>query len=116
MTEDQTVSVTAEISGAIASVKLQSSQWELNIHGSLHEFAQLARIDETDWATRRVLRVGVCAGSPTFWCAEASVVMLLIGADDEAWDIAMVIQRPTIDEIVTAVAAADTPMDAISGH
>lgn len=109
MSEEQPVAVKAQVSGAIASVKLQSAQWELNIHGALHEFAQLARIDETNWATRQVLRVGVCAGSPTFWCAESSVVMLFIGADDETWDIALVLQRPTIDEILRAIAPTDQP-------
>jgi hypothetical protein len=44
---------------------------------------------------------GRSAGSPVFWCSDGDVATLLIGADDESWDIAATIPLDLIEVIVT---------------
>lgn len=43
------------------------------------------------------------AAAPVFSARNDNTVSLLIGADDETWDIALIIPRDTIDVIVREV-------------
>lgn len=108
MADEDLVSVTVDGDGPTVCLKLQSARWEINVHGTRDEFSQLSGIDETDWAARRVINIGSSAGSPTHWCIESSDVVMLIGPDDETWDVALSLQRSVIDQIL-ATLAADGP-------
>ena len=68
-------------------VKLQSETWELNIRATTDELWKLAGIEKTDWVQRRVLKVGTCANAPVWWNERDGTVYILVGNDDEAWDI-----------------------------
>ncbi|RCG31722.1 hypothetical protein DQ384_09270 [Sphaerisporangium album] len=86
--------------GSTVVVKLQTETWELNIRAPLADLARLHDIRQADWASRRSLAVGTCAGSPVFWTANEDQATILIGHDDETWDIGISLPIETVDEIV----------------
>lgn len=54
------------------------------------------------------LRIGSSAGAPAWWSVEqdeTGMLSILIGADDESWDIAILLPLDTIDEIIREVDA-----------
>jgi hypothetical protein len=60
------VDVTVEArndAGNPGAVKLQGETWELVIWATTDELWTLAGIENTDWAQRRTLKVGTCAGA-----------------------------------------------------
>ncbi|GAA2145381.1 hypothetical protein GCM10009727_45850 [Actinomadura napierensis] len=80
---------------------LRAETWELHIRAPLADFSRLSGIRDADWDERRSLRIGVCAGAPVFWAMADDQAVLLIGQDDETWDIALTIPLTTADEIAT---------------
>ncbi|MGK5551705.1 hypothetical protein ACSNOI_08825 [Actinomadura kijaniata] len=81
-------------------VMLQADAWELHIWAPLADLARLSGIRAANWDERTSLNVGTCAGAPVFWSAsEAETATILIGADDEAWDLALTVPLATVDEI-----------------
>jgi hypothetical protein len=87
-------------------VKLQSPTWELNVRATPEELARLAGIRDADWAARRSLHVGESAGSAVHWSATGDTVTVMVGADDETWDFALMIPVATVDSIVSEAATA----------
>jgi hypothetical protein len=71
--------------------KFSAENWELNVRASAAEFAALGRIESADWDARGSIRAGVAAGSPVMWSCSGRDVSVLIGHDDETWDIAFTI-------------------------
>lgn len=71
--------------------KLSSDEWEFNVRGSADEFVALERIASADWSSRGSLRAGVSAGRAVHWSCSAGVVLILVGQDDETWDIAITV-------------------------
>jgi hypothetical protein len=82
-----------------AVVKLQTEAWELNIWAPLADWMRLRGIKEADWDARRSLPVGTCADAHVFWVANGEQAMILIGQDDETWDIAVTVPLGTVDQI-----------------
>ena len=82
-------------------MKLQGGTWELNIWAPLADFARLRDIREANWDARRSLAVGTCAGSRVFWASDDECVTILVGHDDETWDMAVTVPLSTADEIVS---------------
>jgi hypothetical protein len=79
---------------------LQSETWELHIRASLADLARLSRIRDARWDERGSLQIGTCAGAPVFWAvSENDQATLLIGQDDETWDLALLVPLTTADEI-----------------
>ncbi|MDL4820949.1 hypothetical protein [Actinomadura opuntiae] len=78
---------------------LRAETWELHIRAPLADFSRLTEIRDAHWDERRSLRIGVCAGSSVFWALSDDRAVLLIGQDDETWDIALTIPLATVDEI-----------------
>ena len=81
-------------------VKLQGETWELNIWATTDELWKLAGIEKTDWAQRRTLKVGTCASAPVWWNELDGTVYILVGDDDEAWDMCVTIPLRTIHELL----------------
>ena len=81
-------------------VKLQSETWELNISATTDELWQLAGIEKTDWDQRRTLKVGTCANAPVWWNERDGTVYILVGNDDEAWDMGVTIPIGTVHELL----------------
>jgi hypothetical protein len=81
-------------------VKLQGETWELNIWATTDELWKLAGIEKTDWDQRRTLNVGTCANAPVWWNERDGTVHILIGNDDEAWDMGVTIPLGTVHELL----------------
>ncbi|MGH8882639.1 MAG: hypothetical protein ACRD0P_35740, partial [Stackebrandtia sp.] len=78
--------------GTDVVVKLQTEAWEINIYSSAPELLRLRGIADADWNARRSLAIGTCAGAPVFWAAmEGDQAIVLIGGDDEAWDVGVTV-------------------------
>jgi hypothetical protein len=99
------VTVSIDVDGT-CGVKLQDSAWELNIHASPGDLSKLTSIRATNWAGRRSLRIGTCAGAPVWWCEQDGNVTILVGADDEIWDAAVTVPIATVQEILTLTPGA----------
>jgi hypothetical protein len=87
-------------------VKLQTETWELNVWAPLADLVRLRDIRDADWAARRSLAIGTCAGASVYWAmrewgTRQAEVVILIGHDDETWDIAVGIPLSTVDAIVS---------------
>jgi hypothetical protein len=89
----------------LVAVKLQTPSWELNFRASPDELISLSTVRETDWADRRCLHVGQCAGSQVHWAADGDVVTVMVGDDDETWDVAVTVSLATVDKVVADVSA-----------
>jgi hypothetical protein len=90
-----------ESAGSVVSVKLQAEMWELNIRASTTDLLRLHDIQDADWDARRSLPIGTCAGASVYWAMSDGQVTILIGHDDETWDIAVAIPLATVHEIAS---------------
>ncbi|MGN9786482.1 hypothetical protein ACTMTF_34015 [Nonomuraea sp. ZG12] len=88
-----------ESDDSVAVVKLQAETWELNIWAPMADLFRLRGIREVDWDARRSLPVGTCADARVFWAASEGQATILVGQDDETWDIAVTVPLETVDEI-----------------
>ena len=84
-------------------VKIQGETWELNIWATTDELRKLAGIEKTDWAQRRTLKAGTCANAPVWWNERDGTVYILVGNDDEAWDICVTIPLATVHQLLSEV-------------
>lgn len=89
----------------LLQVKLQSQQWELNLRATADDLAGLGAIRDTDWAARRCLHIGQSAGTAVHWSAEGDTAAIMVGHDDETWDIAVTVPIATVDAILSELAA-----------
>ena len=87
------------------SVKLQSEVFEVNIRIPADEVEELKLVASTTWEDGS-MQIGEAAGAPVFWSTEDGVVALLIGEDDENWDIALSLPVAVMDEIIEGIAKA----------
>ncbi|WP_214318565.1 hypothetical protein [Nonomuraea sediminis] len=84
-------------------LKLQAEAWELNIWAPITELARLRDIRNADWNSRRSLQIGVCANASVHWAVNGEQAHILVGQDDETWDLGVTIPLSTVDEIVSEV-------------
>jgi hypothetical protein len=96
--------VTAPGEPPILLVKLQSSAWELNVRATREDLLSLQGIRDAVWVDRRSLHVGTSAGAPVQWSASGDITTVMVGDDDETWDIAIQVPTAAIEDIVTAAA------------
>jgi len=96
--------VSVELDGRLAA-KFSSDEWEINVVATATEFASLRRIASADWDERGSMKVGLSAGSPVFWSCKGDTVSLLVGNDDETWDIAIMLPLAHVLELAEISAA-----------
>jgi hypothetical protein len=82
------------------AVKLQTDEWEVNVRAPIDDLLRLRDLRSADWGERRRVQVGESAGAPVFWANVGDHASLMIGPDDETWDIAVAIPVHIVDEIV----------------
>ncbi|WP_030529651.1 hypothetical protein [Phycicoccus jejuensis] len=102
------VAVDAEVDAdgrTVACAKISSGEWEVNVRATPLEFASLDSIRSAAWASRNSVAVGRSAGAPVFWSCDGSIVSILIGSDDETWDVALSAPIDVVDRVVQLVAA-----------
>lgn len=99
---DVTLDVEYEPDGSLAAVaKIQCEGYELNVRAPLADLEQLRGIRRASWQDRRSIRLGRCAGSDVFWCADAGGATILVGHDDETWDIAVTVPLKVVETIAS---------------
>lgn len=98
------VSVELEMEGHIV-VKLQTEALEVNVRASGGDLMRLTEIHSADWSQRRSIAAGESAGAPVFWSRVDDHAALMIGHDDETWDISVAVPLDLVDKIVREVAA-----------
>jgi hypothetical protein len=84
----------------VACAKITSGDWEVNVRATPPEFAALAPIRSSSWSSRNSIAVGTSAGAPVFWSCDGTTASILIGSDDETWDVALAIPIDVVDRIV----------------
>lgn len=88
--------------------KFSDTSWELNVRAPASDFLMLRNIRTFGWETRRAVKVGVCAGASTFWASDGETATLMVGEDDETWDVAVSLSVEVIDDLVQQVARQAT--------
>lgn len=86
-------------------VKLQAGEWEVNLRASRAELTALSGIRSADWNDRRSIRAGNSAGAPVFWASGGDDATLMIGNDDETWDVAITLPLAAVEEIARRASA-----------
>jgi hypothetical protein len=97
--------------GETWQAKIASDLFEVNVQASLDDLLRLAGVRGTSWNDRTCLRVGTCLDAAVFWCSNADVghddeVSLLVGHDEETWDVSLTIPVQAIDDLVSEARAA----------
>lgn len=87
----------------VACAKISSGEWEVNVRATPLEFASLNSIRSATWASRNSIAVGRSAGAPVFWSCDGPTASILIGSDDETWDVALSVPVDVVDRIVELV-------------
>jgi hypothetical protein len=88
-------------------VMLTSPSWVLNIEAPRADLERLAGIADADWSAHRSLAVGTCTNAPVYWSADpdaADQATILIGHDDETWDIWIRVPQAAVREIAELAA------------
>jgi hypothetical protein len=101
------VAATAERKGRSVSytLTLEAEVFEVNIHIPGEEAEELKLVASSRWEDGS-MQIGESAGVPVFWSTDDGMVAILIGEDDENWDIALSIPLQVMDTIIGAIAAA----------
>lgn len=104
---DVSVTATKQGKGKTASytLTLEAEVFEVNIHLPADEAEELKLVASSRWEDGS-MQVGESAGVPVFWSTDDGMVAILIGQDDENWDIALSVPAETMDRIIEAVAKA----------
>lgn len=87
-------------------VKLQAVGWELNIRIYPDEVPALLRVRSADWNQRATVRIGTTAGAPVFWSCRDGELSVLVGDDDETWDIGFTFPEKVMVELISKVEGA----------
>lgn len=82
-------------------VKLQADESEVNFRASRADLVALSGIRSADWNERRSIRAGESAGAPVFWASGGNDATLMIGSDDETWDVAVTLPVAAVEEIAS---------------
>jgi hypothetical protein len=100
----RSVNYTLEPEEAGVLLKLQADQWEANVHASADDLLRLSDIRSASWDERRSIQAGRSAGARVYWSAgEGDDANLMIGEDDETWDVSVTVPYTVIDEVVQAL-------------
>lgn len=94
------------------AVSLSTHSWLALIHIAPEDVPRLSDVTSTPW-DGGALRIGDSAGAGVFWSVngedDKDTVVILVGDDDETWDISFTVPASTIQEIVDAIEALDAP-------
>lgn len=98
---DVDVTVDREADGRLL-VKLQTDDWEINVRANEVELAKLADIRRADWSQRRSIAVGESAEASVFWACSGDEATIMIGHDEETWDVAVTVPTEVVERIAAA--------------
>jgi hypothetical protein len=83
----------------------------LNVAAHLSELDRLRRIRDLFVPGGRALQLGESAGVPVHWAVYEDSVAAVIGREDIAWDIALIVPFEVIDRLIEAAAGLLPPME-----
>jgi hypothetical protein len=83
--------------------KISSQDWELNIEMREEEAALIADARAARWDDRSSLWIGKAAGADTFWSCKDGELTILIGHDEESWDIGFTMPESVIDDLLAEI-------------
>ncbi len=96
------------------SIKISTAAAEVNVVVTPAEAAKLGRVRETPWLSG-ALQIGKSAGAPAWWSIGEEqgdpYLSLLIGSDDQTWDIGFTLPLGTMDSIGREVATCERPQE-----
>jgi hypothetical protein len=111
MSTSVTVDVVPDAEVSAYNVKISTDAFEVNVIVAVAEADGLKRVRNTSWESG-ALRIGTSAGVPAWWCAgdggHQNTLSILIGEDDETWQIALQLPIEAIDDILREIADADS--------
>jgi hypothetical protein len=103
--DEADVTVEAREEGGVPhyAIKIALPCFEFNVSIPQADIGRLRQAEATDWAVGS-LRLGTSAGAPVFWCgADGGALCVLIGLDDETWDIALTLPAGIVPTIFEAL-------------
>ena len=80
-------------------VKIQTHEWEVNVHASQPDLEKLGDIRAAVWDEGRSIRAGRSAGDAVFWAIVGDNASIMIGHDDQTWDVAVTLPLAVVEEI-----------------
>jgi len=82
-------------------VKIGAPAWEVNVRASAGDLTKLADVRSADWDQRRSIQLGKSAEASVFWAFRDDEVTLMIGHDDETWDVFVSFPIDIVEAIVS---------------
>jgi hypothetical protein len=73
---------------SVLQVKFGSPLGELNVYVSRSDQSRLQDVRSTQWASGKSVKLGTVLGMPAWWSVDRDSLTVLVGEDDEAWDVA----------------------------
>lgn len=95
------------------TVRITSGVCHIILHAAAAELVTLSAVEHAGWAQRGSVQVGTTNIGRAFWAADDTPgkVALLLGDDDETWDVAVTLDVSTVAELVRqARASLDPPV------
>lgn len=85
------------------TLKISSHIWEINIDLKEQELDLLTKVKNARWDERDSIIIGKCLNSPVFWSCQERKVSILIGHDDECWDICVSIEKKYLKDLESEI-------------
>jgi hypothetical protein len=83
--------------------KISASDWELNVWMSEQELTLIPDARTARWDDRSSAWIGKAAGADTFWSCKDGKLTILIGHDEETWDIGFTMPESVIDDMLAEI-------------
>jgi hypothetical protein len=84
-------------------LKIAAPAFEMKVWIDDSDVARLSSVRNARWEDRTSICIGTTANAPAHWCSDHKTVSVLVGDDDDDWDVAVVMQLDTFDELLAAI-------------
>ena len=92
-----------ELGNSAVLIKIQSSEFELNIFVQTVEVPLLRSLPKWEAGSKRI---GSSAGSPSFWSIDGENLSILVGPDNQSWDFGVSLGAAILEQIIQEVERA----------
>lgn len=92
-----------EFDHQFVTAKFGGDSWELNVSAQATDFLILRDIRNMDWNARRSAKLGTCAGGNVYWSSDGTTATIMVGQDDETWEVAVSVPVELVDDLVRQV-------------
>ncbi|HQU82249.1 MAG TPA: hypothetical protein PKY59_03950 [Pyrinomonadaceae bacterium] len=63
----------------------------------------IQNVKTAKWDDRSTVKLGKCLGAQSFWTCENDILSILIGDDDEIWDMGFLMPQTVIEDIISEI-------------